>query len=365
MLDSGIPRCARGFSGFRPFIRYRLERRGSIDVNARKGEEPVMLLEMSSRTQVTSNSRPELPVTDVISDVLEHVRLQVLDCEVPICAHPWSISASAGTPRFYAVLQGNCRLCFAGSAPVLLGPGDLAIVTQGEAHALHQSDCSVASPSQMTPLGTNTGFIVSRGEGERTARIVCGSFTIENESRLPFLSALPAVLHVRDRDSGSAGWLSEAARVLLTETNSRLPGARTIANGMLRVLLVQAMRGSLTNSASEGNAWLHSAFDPDIGRVVKLIHQELSVPWTVASLAEKADMSRSSFAARFLEVVGMPPLHYVAQCRMRQASELLYIGSLGTKEIAARVGYRSQAAFRTAYKRWAGSAPGAVRKRRV
>jgi len=82
----------------------------------------------------------------------------------------------------------------------------------------------------------------------------------------------------------------------------------------------------------------------------------------VATLASKVGMSRSTFAGRFAELVGEPPLHYVTRWRMQKAAALLREGSATLGDIADRVGYESEAAFSKAFKRWVGSAPGAYRK---
>jgi AraC-like DNA-binding protein len=73
-------------------------------------------------------------------------------------------------------------------------------------------------------------------------------------------------------------------------------------------------------------------------------------------------MSRSAFAAKFTAVVGEPPLHYLTRFRVTRAADLLRLSDDSIKEIAANVGYDSEAAFNHAFKRAYGVAPGMYRK---
>jgi AraC-like DNA-binding protein len=72
-------------------------------------------------------------------------------------------------------------------------------------------------------------------------------------------------------------------------------------------------------------------------------------------------MSRTMFAERFGELVGIPPMHYLAKWRMQVASELLIGSNANLASIAANIGYESEAAFSRAFKRLFGVAPSAWR----
>jgi AraC-like DNA-binding protein len=74
-------------------------------------------------------------------------------------------------------------------------------------------------------------------------------------------------------------------------------------------------------------------------------------------------MSGSALAQRFTEVVGEPPMRYLAMWRMQVAQQLLSTTDQGIARIAARVGYRAQSSFHRAFKRYVGEAPGAWRER--
>ena len=71
-------------------------------------------------------------------------------------------------------------------------------------------------------------------------------------------------------------------------------------------------------------------------------------------------MSRSAFAARFTELVGEPVMQYVTRWRMQVALDWLQHDDVPVAELAARLGYESEAAFSRAFKRTVGISPGAA-----
>jgi AraC-like DNA-binding protein len=75
------------------------------------------------------------------------------------------------------------------------------------------------------------------------------------------------------------------------------------------------------------------------------MHQEPAQAWTVAALARLAGMSRSSFAARFVQTVGTSPIGYLLDWRMNLAKAALRSSKQPMSVIAARIGYQSVSAF--------------------
>ena len=73
-------------------------------------------------------------------------------------------------------------------------------------------------------------------------------------------------------------------------------------------------------------------------------------------------MSRSALAERFTQLVGEAPMRYLANWRMQLAKQMLREGTHNIQEVAARVGYESQAAFNRAFKRATGSPPATWRR---
>ena len=72
-------------------------------------------------------------------------------------------------------------------------------------------------------------------------------------------------------------------------------------------------------------------------------------------------LSRSVLAERFTEMVGQPPMQYLALWRMQLASRLLVDGGQ-VAAVAGAVGYESEAAFSRAFKKLVGQAPATWRR---
>jgi AraC-like DNA-binding protein len=150
--------------------------------------------------------------------------------------------------------------------------------------------------------------------------------------------------------------------LIVRESETPEPGSQSVVNRLVQIVFIRAVQAyAATMPQTQGDS-LAALMDPAIGPALKLMHEQPEAPWSVASLAKEVNMSRSAFAARFAALAGQPPLRYLLQCRMDRACGLLRDRRLGIKEIAARVGYASVAAFSNAFKRWAGAAPGAYRQ---
>jgi AraC-like DNA-binding protein len=93
-----------------------------------------------------------------------------------------------------------------------------------------------------------------------------------------------------------------------------------------------------------------------VGQALAALHGEPREAWTVERLARLVGLSRSVLAERFTEMVGQPPMQYLALWRMQLASRLLVDGGQ-VAEVAAAVGYESEAAFSRAFKKLVGQAP--------
>jgi len=127
------------------------------------------------------------------------------------------------------------------------------------------------------------------------------------------------------------------------------------------VLVVETVRAWLADQSDAVAGWLAALRDPQLGTVIAAVHRDPGHPWTLESMATRAAMSRSGFAARFAAVVGTPPMAYVGAARMRAARSLLASGST-VAFVAAEFGYGSEAAFSRAFARITGETPGRVRR---
>ena len=128
------------------------------------------------------------------------------------------------------------------------------------------------------------------------------------------------------------------------------------------VMFVEVLRRYLRVTTRLESGWLNGLRDPLVGRVLTLLHGDVTRRWTLQSLACESGASRTVVAERFHQLVGMPPMQYLANWRMQAASVLLNDPSTKVYRVALEVGYESEAAFSRAFKRITGSSPSTWRK---
>jgi AraC-like DNA-binding protein len=87
------------------------------------------------------------------------------------------------------------------------------------------------------------------------------------------------------------------------------------------------------------------------------MHEDPARRWTLVALAECAGMSRSTFALKFKETVGASPMDYLTRWRMLLAGDRLANSGDPVSVIGLSLGYESESAFSTAFKRVMGCSP--------
>jgi AraC-like DNA-binding protein len=97
--------------------------------------------------------------------------------------------------------------------------------------------------------------------------------------------------------------------------------------------------------------------DEHIGRALAAIHSNPAGPWTVAKLAVEARHSRTIFAERFRQVVGLPPMQYVNQWRIARAEQLLARPGISIDAVRRQLGFSSSFAFARAFRAQRGVSP--------
>src|SRR5260370_1297402 len=127
------------------------------------------------------------------------------------------------------------------------------------------------------------------------------------------------------------------------------------------LLLTQALRAALNQLRSSGGGGLPTLSDRRIASAIEVIHSQPEHRWSVGELASKVALSRSAFSARFRELAGEPPQHYMTRTRLAHAAALLFTTDAPLAPIAVRAGYTTEFSFGKAFKRTVGIAPGAYR----
>jgi AraC-like DNA-binding protein len=199
------------------------------------------------------------------------------------------------------------------------------------------------------------------GGGPDRARLVCGFLGCDERPFNPLLTALPPVIHLPASGEGTTAWLGMLLSVALKEAGSARAGAENVLARLSELMFVEAIRRYLETLPPAQTGWLAGLRDPVVGQALAALHGEPKEAWTVEGLARLVGVSRSVLAERFTEVVGQPPMQYLALWRMQLASRLLLDGG-AVASVASAVGYESEAAFSRAFKKLVGQAPATYRK---
>ncbi|WP_420465002.1 AraC family transcriptional regulator [Panacagrimonas sp.] len=253
----------------------------------------------------------------------------------------WDGQAPTGTAWLHLMDQGSCWMRIEGvDRPVRLEAGDLVVLPRGTAHVLTPTDEAL-------------------GDGGYTT-MLCGELEFESASGNPVLAGLPDLMHVRGVDSGDT--FRRLAELLVQEANRGGFGSQAVMDKLADALFVMALRQHLVGADSRRGLFAAMA-DARLRRVLDAMHRAPGKPWTVASLAAVALMSRTAFAERFAEVMEETPYQYLTRWRMAQALKLLRDPRLSVAHAAERLGYQTEAAFRRSFKRVHGYGPGSVRRK--
>ena len=237
----------------------------------------------------------------------------------------------------------------------MIEEGELALRIDGDPHVEHVSRGDVV----LFPRGDS--HQISDAPGSRSARWLCGTFTIGDPQASHLLGSLPAMIILRGGSSPALEGLEVARRMLVFEMESPSQGSAVMVARILDLIFIQILRAWAAGTDAEPN-WLAGAFDPQIGLALSAIHREPGHEWTDEDLARASSLSRSAFAARFVDRVGKPPATYLAHVRLDAATDLLRDTSLPVTVIAERVGYTSEAAFSRAFKNRYGTPPARWRR---
>jgi AraC-like DNA-binding protein len=316
----------------------------------------------------------------VLSDVLKTVRLTGAAFYDVVGMAPWAAeqpSREIILPRilpgaqhlisYHVVTEGSCYAALLGEEPITVAAGEVVVFTHGDQHVMSSSPGMRAGPDPTDDLDLATRqlpFSLSHGEdGPVSARLVCGFLACDARPFNPLLDNLPRVLKAGDRDGSSQGWIGQFIRFAIAESNEKRAGGESVLARLSELMFIEVVRRYLDTLPPERVGWLAGLRDPFIGKALSLLHAEPARDWTIEELARTVGLSRSVLAERFADIVGTPPMQYLAQWRMQLAAGLLAGSNANMAAIAAEIGYESEASFSRAFKKMTGTSPSLWRRR--
>lgn len=234
------------------------------------------------------------------------------------------------------------------------GPDELHYITQGmsvgvEGHShqwmdrghLHPTDANRIAPGE--PVGEELPLEIVMSSTDRSAAVLQGlphGAIIIPATADPFAKMIRGCVDLADVHKASGipddGIYRRLAEIILLQ-------------------LVAFARSKLWHGPTPTQGILHDEF---LLRAMTAFFADPSAPWTVASLAEAAGLSRAAFAERFRKAFDESALRTINRLRLQQSADMLLRSNASLGDIASEIGFGSAAAFARAFLRHFGKTPG-------
>lgn len=325
---------------------------------------------------------------DPLSDVLASVRLRGAVYYYVNLRDDWVAETPAAPQLAEALMPGTEHVlayhlfvngagwaATDGVPPQRVESGGIAMFPRGDAHVLSSapglhaqrddSDWRLVTRNDPKPVVVAYVDGVLRPVDEAPIReastiVVCGFIGCDLRPFNPLIAALPRLVHLPAREVGA--WIAPVLDQAVSESRQRRPGSAAALERVSQLVFVDAVRRCLEGLPEGSSGWLAALRDRHVGRAIALLHERPADPWTIDELGRQVGLSRSALHERFAQLVGQPPMQYLANRRMQRGARLLREGNATVATIAQEVGYDSEAAFARAFKRSVGQPPAAWRR---
>ncbi|MGO1426915.1 MAG: AraC family transcriptional regulator [Halomonas sp.] len=313
---------------------------------------------------------------DAALDVLRMIRFTggiFLDAEF---SAPWCVvaqvtpedcrpftSVSQSILAYHYVSAGQLLLQVDHGLPVAVSAGHIVLLPRNDPHLLGSelSTRPISVDHLLQP--TNEGGLaqIVYGGGGETTRLLCGFLHSETPCDA-LIGVLPKVMTLDVMEGAARAWIESSFRFAASELAVGSVRSPALLARLAELLFIEAAQLYLTRLPPEQRAWVGGLGDPFVSRALAQLHDSPERHWTTQDLARQVGLSRSAFAGRFTDLVGMPPMRYLARLRMQVAARHLRESLTPIARIALEAGYESEASFNKAFKRAFGAPPAAWRR---
>ncbi|WP_348648965.1 AraC family transcriptional regulator [Rhizobium sp. P38BS-XIX] len=297
---------------------------------------------------------------DPLSDFLTLVKANAVVTGGFSAGGPWAIHFPARDKiKFFAVVKGECWGRFEGEEEwVKFETGDVGLLAVQRSFVL-ASKPDVVAVDAVTLFSGSGRVTATIGDGSEFEHL--GGHVLLDQAQGSLLATvLPPWIHIRANAPEAAAFRSLLAQ-LVEERAGHQPGSQLASAQLTQLLFVQILRAHLRSSSLLPAGWLRASADPRISPALRLMHGNPERSWGLDPLAKACGMSRTTFAAHFRMVAGVPPLTYLTEWRMRLAGQTLRETGAPLAAIAQSLGYSSESAFSNAFKRVTGKSPKSCR----
>jgi AraC-like DNA-binding protein len=279
---------------------------------------------------------------------------------------PWSLRIADEAPlTVVAVARGHAWvLPDAAAPPCLLEVGDVAVCRGPDPYTvaddpatpvqaiIHRGQrCTTVSGEELVEQW-NLGVRTWGNTADGAAVMLTGTYQLHGDVSQRLLRAVPSLLVLRGEELDSP-----LVALLAAEIGKDQQGQEAVLDRLLDLLLIAVLRAWFARPDAQAPGWYRAHADPIVGHALRLMHHNPAHPWTLAELASEVGISRAALARRFHELVGEPPMTFLAGWRIALAADLLREPGATLASVAQQVGYGSPFALSAAFKRLRGVSP--------
>jgi AraC-like DNA-binding protein len=294
--------------------------------------------------------------SDQLSEVFDLVEIRGLLSGGFAVRGPW-VSGGVVTEslKFVVMVRGRAQLTTDGvDVPMELEPGDVAILNN-RTYLDVRGGTGDGPPRRVQPGDQDPASDLIGADRSADDIVIGGRVDLNPAGQALLQQALPPVSHVR-ASAATATNLRDFLDRLVNEMTGNRIGSPFAIRQYGQLLLLEVLRAYI-DQAELPPGWLRALTDDHLRPAFTLMHTEPGKPWRLEELAAAAAMSRTSFAVRFRTVAGVPPLTYLNRWRMLLAQRALRTSDVRIGALAADLGFASDSAFSTAFKREVGESP--------
>lgn len=308
---------------------------------------------------------------DLLDDIFDTLSLKGVLYFQTNFAPPWGVQVPqySNVARFHLLIRGNCYIQMPSGEAIDMEPGDLIIIPHGLPHVMASSATQKTFP--LETIVEETGYdgesvftIGQPTENSRNTHMLCGHFNFRETANHPIINALPDFLYVCNIKRARYPLLDDLLRLITQRVCTEELGANSTISRLSEIVFIEMLRSGISVSP-EVSRVLEAFKDSRLSRALQLIHNQPNKPWSVASLAKEAAMSRSRFAKHFHELTHSSPMAYLTEWRLQKSYSLLERSHASIQEIAQQCGYLSPAAFSRAFTNRFQCAPSSIRRQKT
>ena len=308
---------------------------------------------------------------DLLSNILSSIAFDALSIADFQLQAPWGIHTDGFESGFSLfVTEGSAWMGAKGQARRRLDQGHSVIAPRGTYLEYASSPTAAVSPLQdvwgeprITALETRqpASFDVQIWGGSGApCRLLGFAFNLNETAQEKIVGSLPDVMFLEGDTSRVDNLAKSFADILSFSDENYLPGEFALRAKIAEGIIVGQLREYIIQ-ADFPRGWLAGLKHPQITRALDSIHKDYAAAWTVDQLAKASGMSRSAFASKFNELVGKPPMRYLNEWRVNQASRLLRTKEISVSETANAVGFSSDHVLRRHMHKLLGGSPRSAR----